>query len=48
VTTNIEVITSQSDLARADDNHIEALYRFNQARADLARSVGSAEETYGH
>jgi outer membrane protein len=48
VTTNIEVITSQSDLARADDNHIEALYRFNQARADLARSVGRAEETYGH
>ncbi len=48
VTTNIEVITSQSDLARADDNHIEALYRFNQARADLARSVGRAEDTYGH
>jgi outer membrane protein len=48
VTTNIEVITSQSDLARADDNRIEALYRFNQARADLARSIGRAEESYGH
>jgi outer membrane protein len=48
VTTNIEVITSQSDLARADDNRIEALYRFNQARADLARSIGHAEDTYGH
>ena len=47
VTTNIEVITSQSDLARADDNRIEALYRFNQARADLARSIGRAEDTYG-
>ena len=48
VATNIEVITAQSDLARADDNRIEALYRFNQARADLARSNGHAEDTYGH
>ena len=48
ITTNIEVITAQSDLARADDNRIEALYRFNQARADLARSVGNAEEIYGN
>jgi hypothetical protein len=24
------------------------LYRFNQARADLARSKGHAEDTYGH
>jgi hypothetical protein len=24
------------------------LYRFNQARADLARSNGHAEDTYGH
>jgi outer membrane protein len=47
VTTNIEVITAQSDLARADDNRIEALYRFNQARADLARSVGNVEDVYG-
>jgi outer membrane protein len=48
VATNIEVITAQSDLARADDNRIDALYRFNQARADLARSNGHAEDTYGH
>ena len=48
VATNIEVITAQSDLARADDNRIQALYRFNQARADLARSNGHAEDTYGH
>jgi outer membrane protein len=46
--TNIEVITSQSDVARADDNRIQALYRFNQSRADLARSNGHAEDTYGH
>ena len=48
VATNIEVITAQSDLARADDNRIQALDRFNQARADLARSNGHAEDTYGH
>lgn len=48
VATNIEVITAQNDLARADDNRIDALYRFNQARADLARSNGHAEDTYGH
>jgi outer membrane protein len=47
VSTNIEVITAQSDLARADDNLIEALYRFNQARADLAHSVGNAKDIYG-
>ena len=47
VTTNIEVVTAQDALARADDNHIEALYRFNQSRADLARSVGNVEDVYG-
>jgi len=47
VTTNIEVITAQDDLARADDNQIKALYRFNQARADLARAEGDAEAVYG-
>src|SRR5262245_23376461 len=48
VATNIEVVTAQDALARADDNRIQALYRFNQARADLARSVGNAEDVYGH
>lgn len=47
VTTNIDVITAQDELARADDNQIEALYRFNRARADLARAEGSAESVYG-
>ena len=41
VTTNIEVI-----LARASDNQIEALYRFNQSRANLARAMGNIEDTY--
>jgi outer membrane protein TolC len=46
VTTNIEVITAQDALARASDNQIAALYRFNQARAALARAVGEIENTY--
>ncbi len=46
VTTNIEVITAQDSLARASDNQIEALYRFNQSRANLARAMGNIEDTY--
>src|SRR5208282_5600977 len=37
VANNIEVISAQDSLARANDNQILALYRFNQARADFAR-----------
>jgi len=33
-------------LARANDNQIAALYRFNQARADYARSIGQMEKVY--
>jgi outer membrane protein TolC len=40
VVNNIEVITAQDALARALDNQIAALYRYNQARADLARAAG--------
>jgi outer membrane protein len=46
VANNIEVISAQDSLARANDNQIIALYRFNQARADYARSVGQMEKTY--
>jgi outer membrane protein len=46
VANNIEVISAQDSLARANDNQIIALYRFNQARADFARSVGQMEKTY--
>lgn len=43
---NIEVITAQDELARANDNQITALYRYNQARADLARATGQMEALY--
>jgi len=46
VANNIEVISAQDSLARANDNQILALYRFNQARADFARAVGQMEKTY--
>jgi outer membrane protein TolC len=43
VADNIEVVTAQDELARANDNQIGALYRYNQARADLAHSAGQME-----
>jgi len=46
VADNIEVIQAQDSLARANDNQIAALYRFNQGRADLARSIGQMERVY--
>jgi outer membrane protein len=46
VANNIEVITGQVELARANDNQIAALYRYNQARADLAHATGQMELLY--
>jgi len=46
VANNIEVVQAQDALARANDNEIAALYRFNQARADYARSTGQMEKIY--
>ncbi len=48
VTDNIEVIAAQDSLARASDAEINALFRYNIARAQLARAVGSEEATYSH
>jgi outer membrane protein len=46
VTTNVEVITAQDALARANDNQIGALYQFNLSRASLARATGEIETIY--
>ena len=46
VANNIEVITAQDALARANDNQIAALYRYNQSRADLAHAIGQTEGLY--
>jgi len=46
VTTNVEVITAQDALARASDNQISALFRFNLSRANLAQATGDIEAMY--
>jgi outer membrane protein len=46
VANNIEVVSAQDALARANDNQIGALYRYNQARADLAHAIGMTEQLY--
>jgi outer membrane protein TolC len=46
VANNIEVVQAQDELARATDNRINALYRLNQSRADLARAMGQLEAVY--
>lgn len=48
VVNNIEVITAQNELARANDNQINALYRYNQARADLAYAGGRIESLFSN
>jgi outer membrane protein TolC len=48
VANNIEVITAQDELARANDNQIKALYRYNQSRADLAHATGQMEAVYSN
>ena len=46
VANNIEVISAQDSLSRANDNQIAALYRYNQSRAEFARAIGQMEKTY--
>ena len=46
VANNIEVVSAQDALARANDNQIVALYRYNQARADLSHAIGQIEGLY--
>jgi outer membrane protein TolC len=46
VANNIEVVQAQDALARANDNQIVALYRYNQARADLAHATGQTQNLY--
>ena len=46
VANNIEVVQAQDALARANDNQIQALYRYNQARADLAHATGQMQNLY--
>lgn len=44
--TNIEVTNAQNSMARARDNVIEALFRFNASRINLARAKGEIEQLF--
>lgn len=46
VTTNVEVITAQDSVARAQENSIQALARYADAKMALARALGSTEQSY--
>jgi len=48
VTNNIEVITAQTSLAQATDSQIGAMYRLQQAKADLSHARGRIAEEYGN
>ncbi|MCC6967999.1 MAG: TolC family protein [Nitrospira sp.] len=44
--TNIEITNAQTSVARARDNLIEALFRFNASRINLARAKGEIEQLF--
>ena len=46
IANNIEVTTAQSSPARAHENVIEALFRFNTSRINLARAQGRLVTLY--
>lgn len=46
IANNIEVTNAQTSVARARDNVIEALFRFNASRVNLARAQGQMETLY--
>jgi len=46
VATNIEVVTAQDALARAQENYILALTRHADAKIALARALGATEKNY--
>jgi len=47
VSSNIELVTAQEELARAEEGHLDADYRLDQAWADLAHAKGELESKYG-
>jgi len=46
VANNIEVISAQSSVARAQENHILAVVRHTDAKMALVRALGAAEQNY--
>ncbi len=46
VVNSLEVVQSQEAVATADENYISSLYRYNVAKASLARALGLAEQAF--
>jgi outer membrane protein TolC len=46
VSNNIELITAQEELARAEEGRLDAAYRLDQASADLTHAKGELETRY--
>ena len=46
MTDNIEVVSAQDSLAQASERQIEALFLYNEAKAQSNRAAGQVESTY--
>ena len=46
VVDSLEVVQAQQAVATADENYISSLYRYNVAKASLARAMGLAEQAF--
>lgn len=46
VSSNIELVSAQEELAKAEEGHLDAAYRLDQAQADLAHAKGELETRY--
>lgn len=46
VVDSLEVVQAQQSVATADENFISSLYRYNVAKASLARALGMAEQAF--
>jgi outer membrane protein TolC len=47
VADNIELVTAQEELARAEEGSLDAAYRLDQAWADLAHAKGDLQSRFG-
>jgi outer membrane protein len=48
VSNNIELVNAQEELAKAEEGHLDARYRLDQAEADLAHARGDLQTRYAN
>jgi outer membrane protein TolC len=46
VVNSLEVVQAQEAVSAAEENYTSSLYRYNVAKASLARALGLAEEAF--